>query len=396
MNAATPPFHVTRQRLMRVSLTDIVVRNTKLPERGQTTLWDKSLPGFGLRISQGGTKSWTVMLGLDRRLVTIGRYPVVTLAAARLEAKRILAEQILGKRRAPNITFEKAVEVFLAASQQRNRPRTTADYTRLLDRHFLSALRHRQLGDITPQEVSRLVDRLSETPAEQNHAFTAARVFFRWAVRKHYLVHSPCEGQLPNRTPGRERVLNDEELKAVFHAAARIGYPFGTIVLLLVLTGQRRGEVTALRSEWVDREKQTITLPATITKNKRTHTFPYGQAVVDLLAVIPFREGYLFPAGREHVRGKPTTTFNAWPKSKVALDKMVDGVQPWTLHDLRRTFATNLAKLGTPPHVVEKLLNHASGTISGVAAIYNQFQYMDEMRSAIEAWDAKLASLMTA
>ena len=111
---------------MRVSLTDIVVRNAQQPEQGQTTLWDKSLPGFGLRISQGGTRSWTVMLGVDRRLVTIGRYPVVTLAAARNEAKRILAEEVLGKRRAPNISFEKALEIFLAASEQRNRPRTTA------------------------------------------------------------------------------------------------------------------------------------------------------------------------------------------------------------------------------------------------------------------------------
>jgi len=158
---------------------------------------------------------------------------------------------------------------------------------------------------------------------------------------------------------------------------------------------QRRGEITALRWEWIDQEKQTITIPGAIAKNNRTHALPYGQAVADLLAVVPFREGCLFPAGREHVRGKPTTTFNAWPKSKVALDKLLANVAPWTLHDLRRTFATNLAKLGTPPHVVEKLLNHASGTISGVAAIYNQFQYMDEMRTAITAWDAQLASLMT-
>ena len=211
---------------MKVSLTEIVVRNARLPERGQTTLWDKSLPGFGLRISQGGTRSWTLMLGADRQLVTIGRYPVVTLAAARAEAKRILAERTLGRRRTPNITFGSAVENFLAASEQRNRPRTVADYRRLLTRHFLPTLKHRQLGDITPQEVSRLVDRIAEAPAEQNHAFTAVRVFFRWAVRKHYLIHSPCEGQLPNRTPGRERVLNDLELRAIFHAAATTGYPF--------------------------------------------------------------------------------------------------------------------------------------------------------------------------
>src|ERR1700694_1791111 len=101
---------------MRTMLTEIVVRNAKPPERGQTTLWDKTLPGFGLRISQGGTKSWTVMAGADRQLVTIGRYPIITLAAARVEAKRILAERVLGKRHAPSITFGSAFENFLSAA----------------------------------------------------------------------------------------------------------------------------------------------------------------------------------------------------------------------------------------------------------------------------------------
>jgi integrase len=379
---------------MRVALTEIVVRNAKLPTRGQVTLWDASLPGFGLRISQGGTRSWTVMMGASRRLVTIGRYPVVTLAVARAEAKRVLAEQVLGKRRAPSITFEKAVELFLTASEQRNRPRTVVDKRWLLGRHFLPTLRHRQLGDLAPQEIGRLIDGLSETPSQQNHAFAAARVFFRWAVRNHYLDHNPYDGQLPNRVVPRERVLSDQEITLVFRAAARFGYPYGTIVMLLLLTGQRRGEITALRWEWIDQAQRTITLPAAIAKNNRTHTFPYGPAVADLLGVIPFRDGHLFPASRAHVRGRPTTTFNAWQKSKAAFDELLEDIAAWTLHDLRRTFATNLARLGTSPHVVEKLLNHASGTISGVAAIYNQFQYADEMRVAIAAWDLKLASLM--
>jgi integrase len=94
------------------------------------------------------------------------------------------------------------------------------------------------------------------------------------------------------------------------------------------------------------------------------------------------------------VRGKPTTSFNGWPKCKEAFDKRC-GVTNWTLHDLRRTFATNLAALGVAPHVVERLLNHASGTISGVAAIYNQFKYMDEMRAAIEIWEQRLNKLLT-
>jgi integrase len=99
-------------------------------------------------------------------------------------------------------------------------------------------------------------------------------------------------------------------------------------------------------------------------------------------------EGYLFPA-----RGNEANSYSGWSKSKAALD-LASGVDDWTLHDLRRTFATNLAGLNVAPHVVEKLLNHASGTISGVAAIYNRFQYVAEMRAAVEGWEARLTSLL--
>ena len=203
---------------------------------------------------------------------------------------------------------------------------------------------------------------------------------------------------LPARPGTRERVLSDQELAAVYKAATKFAYPFGPIVQLLILTGQRRGEISSLKWDWI--EDDTLTLPSSLTKNKRAHTFPLGETTRAIIESVPQHSDYLFPASREHVRGKSTTVFNGWPKAKRELDVAVQGrakkspVAPWTLHDLRRTFATNLAALGTPIQVTEKLLNHVSGTVSGVAAIYNRHTYMDEMRAAVTAWEAHLQTLI--
>ena len=154
-------------------------------------------------------------------------------------------------------------------------------------------------------------------------------------------------------------MLDDDELCRVWRQAESIGYPYGTIVRLLILSGQRSGETAALRWEWIG--KDTITIPATVTKNGNATTFPIGTMARALIHGIPHLGPLLFPA-RGH-RDKPFVGFGV---SKLALDRC--GVENFTHHDLRRTFATNLAALGTPIHVTEKLLNHISGTVSGVAA----------------------------
>ena len=211
---------------------------------------------------------------------------------------------------------------------------------------------------------------MGETPVLANNAFARIRTLFRWARRRRYITHSPCEGlQLPSRLVARSRVLSDEELALVLKGAT--SYPFGMIVQLLILTGQRRREIGGLRWDYIDEKGRTITLPASLTKNKRQHTFPYGNMCAEVLSGIPkVDEVYLFPA-----RGNPEHSYSGWSKGKAALDGLCP-IAPWTLHDLRRTVATNLAALTVPPHVTERLLNHVSGTVSGVAAIYNRHAYL--------------------
>jgi integrase len=207
----------------------------------------------------------------------------------------------------------------------------------------------------------------------------------------------------PTKRPSRKRVLSDIELSKVLRAALDGEDNFSRIVGLLVCTGQRRGEITALERPWISETEQTITLPDRITKNKLDHTFPYGQIAAGIIEGAPRWNDteYLFPARCEHVRGKPTTTFNGFQKAKAEFDERC-GVTGWTLHDVRRSFGTRLAELGVLPHVVERLLNHKMGSIanktdgivSAVAEIYNRAAYMPEMREAMEKWDARLIAIL--
>ncbi|MEM7168745.1 MAG: tyrosine-type recombinase/integrase [Pseudomonadota bacterium] len=374
----------------KATLTDLSIRALAPPEKGQVTHWDRNLKGFGVRVSPGGTKTFVVVHGVNRQRSTIGRYPTLKLADARKAAKDFLHERARGKHNPVSVTYSEALSLFLDAARQKNRPRTVRDYTRLLNRHFRFG--KLKLHDITKQEVMRRVNKLKNTPAEQNHAFVAARVFFNWAIRNGYLTQSPLHMvQLPAVLTSRDRVLNDDELKAVYLHAEQFPSPYGHIVRLLILTGQRRGEIGALQWDWIDDGK--ITLPEDATKNGRTHTFPLGamaQAVIDDIPRI--HDTYVFPAARSHIRGKATTHFNGWAKCKPAFDKDLD-IAPYVLHDLRRTFASNLAKLGTPIHVTERLLNHVSGTVSGVAAIYNRHSYLPEMETAIGMYEQFIRSI---
>lgn len=370
----------------KLHLTDIVIQRLEPPPAGNVTFWDTSLPAFGCRISSRGTKTWTIVYGKNRNRKALGRYPSLSLAKARSTAKRLFSQH---RHDATTITFAAALTLFLETHcARRHRARTADEHKRLLTKHLLPSLRSKRLSDITPHQVSRVIDALLATPSEANHLFKSARTFFRWATRRSFISISPLQVmQMPARETARDRVLTDTELLSVWRAAERQGYPHGTIVKLLILTGQRRGEIASLRWEFIDGKNRVMTFPPSITKNGREHRIPYSSMVAAVLENIPNESGLLFPA-----RGKDTP-FSGWSKSKETLE-CDPAIQPWTLHDLRRTFATNLAALGVPPHITERLLNHVSGTTSGIATIYNRHAYMDEMRDAVAKRNAYLTSLV--
>lgn len=368
-------------------LTDIVVRSLPPPETGAKIYADDQLDGFGVRVSQGGTKSFVLTFGHSRERITIGRYPVISLADARAEAKTILAEQTLGKHRPKRMVFEAALVLFVEEKRLKNRARTINENERILRRNFAPLLR-KPLGDVRTEDITRVTGKMSKTPGAALHAFWAIRTFLRWCVRRRYILHSPIEGlEPPAKMVSRERVLSDEELKVVLAAAGMSG-SFGSMVELLLLTGQRRGEIAALHSSWIDREKKTITIPSVVAKNRREHVIPYGDRVAAILEGLP-KKGLLFPA-----QGT-TTPFTGFSKAMTAFRKMC-GFDDFTLHDFRRTFGTGLARLGVSPVTIEAMLNHVTGSLSQIARIYNRHSYLPEARLAVGIWDKHIASLLPA
>lgn len=393
------------RRLMR--LTDTSVRSLASPPKGQKIYFDDGFPNFGCRVSQGGSKSFVVQHGPNRHLITLGRYPVLSLKNAREIAHERLAEITLGRHRPKSIAWDDAVAQYLDDCKQHNRSRTVADYTRLLARHF--PFGRMRLADITYDDINRKISRLADTPSEQNHALVVVKIFFAWAMRppRRYLHQDPCQGMVRAKRPARERVLTDTELAAIFATTMQGVDAFSCIVALLILSGQRRTEIGALKRSYIDDQNQIITLPGAATKNGRAHTFPCGPLAASMLTRIPRidNEDYLFPASRAHVRGLPTTSFNAWAKAKHDFDARVRKTAPiadYQLRDLRRTAATSWARLGVAPHIVEKLLNHTFGTlinrtdgvVSAVAGVYNRHAYLDEMRAAMSLWERHLKGLL--
>jgi integrase len=367
-------------------LTDISVKALQPPESGAKTYFDDSLGGFGVRVSQGGTKSYILVHGKTRSRTPIGRVGIVTLKQARDKARDILAEKQLGRYQETTVMFSEALDLYFKNHVEKLKPKTARETRRLLEKHFRPKLRHDRLNAISRASVAVITSKLLDTPSLALHAHTAITGFFRWATAQ-YLEQNPLNGlKPPAKQTSRARVLTNDELRAVYTTAADHG-AFGTLVLLLILTGQRVNQIATLRAEFIDHDKKTISWPGALMKGNRPHTIPYGKMTAAILKALP-QEGLLFPA-----RGKPEKPVNGFSKLKSDFDEACK-ISDYTLHDIRRTFRTALAFLKVPPHIGERILDHRTGIVSEVEAIYDRFQYIEEMREAIDQWERHLRSLL--
>lgn len=361
-------------------LTDITIKALSAPAEGAVIFPDDLIPGFGIRVSQAGTKSFVLTHGPRRTRETIGRVGIISLKEARDAAKERLAEYTLGKNRVQTAPWTAALDEYLDEVMRSRKPRTHEFYDYVLKRHFRYGVT--KLSEVSPQDIQRSVGRLRETPAEQQRAFVVVRAFLNWAHRKHYLDRNPMERMRPPRGyKPRARVLTDDELGKVWNAAG--DDTFGRIVKLLILTGQRRGEITSLTGAMVGQD--TITIPGWLAKNSREHVVPLGPMAKSLLGKAPTNlDACYFPA-----LGK-TTPFNGFSKCSPKLAKRAD-VSGWTLHDLRRTFASGLAAQGVALPVIERLLNHVSGSFGGIVGVYQRYDFAPEMRDAVDRWERHIA-----
>ncbi|HEY7978080.1 MAG TPA: integrase family protein, partial [Rhizomicrobium sp.] len=259
-------------------LTDMSIRALETPQKGAVIFGDDLVPGFGVRVSEGGTKSFVLTHGVRRQRETIGRVGILSLQEARGEAKRRLAAYTLGKERLKAVAWNSGLQTYLKEVERRCKYLTHSNYNYVLKRHFKYG--ETALDQISPHDITKSLDRLARTPAEQQRAYVVLRAFLRWAHRKHLIDKNPMERmQEPRAYRARERVLTNDELRIVWRNAG--DDTFGHIVKLLILTGQRRGEITNLTPEMLRGDR--LTLPSWLTKNSREHTIPIGSVAQTLL-----------------------------------------------------------------------------------------------------------------
>ena len=373
-------------KLNSISITDAIARNAK-PKDRRYDIFDSRTRSMGLRVEKSGTKSWFVMRRVRGRMVrkTIGRYPDVALADARVEASRIIAELVRGEDGEQNQSsqfFGAALDEWLTRDQGKNR--TVRQVRNAMDLYVRPVLAKRKLDDVTKSDINRIIDEISDRGAgvQANRVLTYLRRFFNWCIGRDLLGSNPTTGiPKPHQETSRERVLSISELEQIDQAAQTMGYPFGPLFRMLLLTGQRRDEVGQAVWDEFDLEGCKWTIPGSRSKNGRSHIVHLSAPVVELLGQLPRVDGHTHLFTTNGLR--PVSGFST---AKRRLDGLC-GVAGWTLHDLRRSFASHTTEhLGISPVVIDKILNHQSGAVRGVAAIYQRGAYLDQRRAALEDW----------
>jgi integrase len=404
-------------------LTAKTVENIK-PGDIRREVPDGDIRGMYLVVQPSGAKSYVLRYrhaGKPRKL-TIGPAEMGLGEARRLAANARAAiaggrdpqgEKAADKEtardavRAKRDSVEALVAEFIEKHVRRsNKPSTAKEYERLLEKEIVKRWRGRWLSDISRSDVNRLLDDIVDrgAPIAANRILAILRKFCRWAVSREIIEQSPCDGVIARsaETP-RDRTLDDRELRLIWQVAHTLGWPYIAIVRLLILTGQRRGEVVGMRWDEVDFEKRIWSLPAARTKNKRPHVLPLSSLAIDILQSLPRIEndaGLVFPA--RVAAGKSVVPVSAHSKAKLRLDQAIaelarsEGSAPlaqWGIHDLRRSCASGMARLGIDLHVIERCLNHASGSFGGIVGVYQRHKFEDGMRRAMDAWAAHVERL---
>jgi integrase len=385
-----------RTKLTKTAIDSLPTQNSDV------VYWDAGFPGFGVKVTPKGRKVFVVLYrtggsGSRLRKYTIGPYGRVTLHQARIAARKVFAAKLDGRdpaaekreanRRIVVDRVEDLLETFIAQHLAQNR--SCGEVSRLLRREVAAPWSGRSIHEITKRDVVELIAGIEQrgAPSAANKLLKSLKTFLRWCVGRAVLDQSPAEGvPLPAKEVARDRVLQDGELADIIIAARQLGGPYAGIVELLALTGQRREEVARMSFDEVDLARRIWTLPGSRTKNGKAHSVHLSPQAIAVLTRTDRRGPMVF----SRVGTKPFGEFSA---AKRLLDQL-SGVTEWRLHDLRRTCVSGMARLGIAPHVADKVLNHQSGTIAGVAAVYQRHEFFAERKEALERWGAHVARIV--
>jgi integrase len=399
--------------MAKARLTALGVAKLAPPDTGRTEVFDSTLPGFGVRVTSSGIRSFFVMTRVRGTLkrVTLGQHPTLKLAEARTLAREAMAMARLGNdpgaarraaRRPAERPVEGIIEDYIARAQRARGRRSWREVERSLTRE-LAPWRGRPIERITRADVIELLDAIVDrgSPAMANLLLRHLKHFLGWCVERGLIDTSPAAGiRAPAEMRSRDRVLSEAELAAAWIGCGALGWPFGALFQLLILTAQRRNEVAGMRWCDLDLEQRIWTSPRELTKSDRAHVVPLPDPAVEIIAALPRLGDLAFPA----IRSGSSKAVSGFSRAKARLDTAMFTLlrkhatqhgedaetvelKPWRLHDLRRTAASGMARLGAPPHVIGRVLNHApAASLGQIGAVYVRHDYMHETRQLLAAW----------
>jgi integrase len=432
----------------RLKLTQAAVDKLRAPSSGRAEYWDSQLPGFGLRISasppgrieKDGRRTWQVMYRVKGKLVretlgTVAVIPKIDEARARaresmqaaqsgvnpVEARRTKAVDVAKEAQTKEAeTFGAVAARYLKEYVEKNtRPATIKETRRIIERDVKPRWGTTPIREISRREVNALLDEIADRGAlvQANRTLARLKTLFSWALDEDLIEGDPTarvRGRI--KETARDRALSDHEIRLFWAGCDRLGWPFGPMFKLLLLTAQRRDELGTMEWRELDLAARRWTIPRQKAKNDRAHEVHLPEFALGIIDQLP-RISQARPDGRGSEWSPYLFTTNGtrpvsgFSKAKARLDQHMlhllradieeTGTDPqkveiegWILHDLRRTAATGMARLNIAPHVVDRILNHVSGTISGVAAVYNRHAYLEERKAALETWGRYVESLV--
>jgi integrase len=377
-------------------LTTKFIENAK-PAAVRREIPDAGCRGLYLIIQPTGRKVWAVRYRFEGTTRKLTLDAGLTLAAARKATTDALHELEQGRdpaalkfearataaKTAADLaadTVEKLFADFIAKyAQKETRPSTWRQYQHILNDLVLPAWRGRTVHDIKRKHVIALLDDLKqERPVMANRVLATLSKFFNWLMARDLIVASPCSGvAYPSKETARDRILSDDEIKSLWSALDAIGGPIAACVKVMLLTGQRRSEVSGMRRSELGGD--VWTLPPGRTKNNHKHSVPLSHQVLALIEGVPPLGDFIFSSDGNRAVGN----FSSF---KAAVDARMKPDQPFVWHDLRRTVASGMARLSVQLPVIEKALNHTGGSFRGIVQVYQHHSFLTEMRDALQRW----------
>lgn len=391
------------------------------PGAADKMLWDDKIKGFGLKVTPSGAKTYLFQYriggrGAKTRRYTIGKHGSLTAEKARREADRIhilvrqgidpQAEKQDRQRKAIDLAFSDYADRFVDDCLKVRWKRSHKDGESLLRLYAKPVLGSKPLPDITRADIRAVLAPARRKVATCRNLFAVLRRLFRWAVSEGDLDASPMAGVEPPALPQkRNRFLTDEELGLVWRGTEEMSFPFAPLFRLLIITGQRVEEVAGLDWSELNRVGAMWSLPADRAKNGEASEVALSDlAIAELDALAKTKKGK-WPKSGFVFTTTGETTVSGFSRAKRRLDKeaakLAAGeddpitIAPWRLHDLRRTLATGMQRLGVRFEVTEAILNHVSGSKSGVAGVYQRHDWAPEKRAALTAWANHIQALLT-